>query len=164
MKKNKYFNSAKRVPELEVMEGEVESKHFFKAHRERHEFKNDSYFFVVKHLFDNVPLRKGVILDVGCGYGGLIKCINDYNKNFSFIGVEFSKSMIKIGEKYLKGLNASFLRVNAENTSLSSNSVDLVVCKDTFHNFKNPKIILREMYRITKNNGYIYITDLKARR
>ncbi|MFH1500335.1 MAG: class I SAM-dependent methyltransferase, partial [archaeon] len=40
-------------------------------------------------------------------------------------------------------------------------SFDLVVCQDTFHHFRNPVKVLKEMYRVVKKGGFIYMTDLR---
>ncbi|MBW3018036.1 class I SAM-dependent methyltransferase [Candidatus Woesearchaeota archaeon] len=140
------------------MEGKKEVKGFLGT---RNSIKRKSTFNVVRiDVLKESKLKSGKILDVGCGFGGLIKNINHYRKGFSFVGIDLSKAMIDAARKYCEGIPAIFYVKPADKTGFKTESFDLVICKDTFHHFNRPVKVLTELYRITKKRGFIYITDL----
>ena len=156
-----YLDLSKRVREYsEEMEGEDEARNYFKSHILRHGKHDSSYDLVCKDLFSKIKIKKGNVLDVGCGYGGLIKQINTYIPDSYFVGVDLSKSMLEIGKKYLKGLNCRLIHVPAHKIPFKKETFDLTVCNDTFHHFNSPIAVLKELLRVTKKNGFIYIIDL----
>jgi 2-polyprenyl-3-methyl-5-hydroxy-6-metoxy-1,4-benzoquinol methylase len=61
-----------RIPEeSEEMNNYKEIVNYYKAHQILKRKYWDLYELISKNILSNVPL-KGQILDVGCGYGGLI--------------------------------------------------------------------------------------------
>jgi len=156
----KYLDLSKRVPEPEEeMEGAKEAKSYFIISSSRK--GGGSYQVVAIDIFRRTKLNSGRILDVGCAYGGLIKQINLHTPGcFNFVGVDLSKSMLKLAKNYCRGIKVAFSLQSADKTSFADESFDLVVCKDTFHHFKSPVKVLKEMYRLVKKGGYIYLIDL----
>ena len=51
--------------------------------------------------------------------------------------------------------------MSAQNMKFKDNSFDFIICKDSFHHFKDPVKVLKEMYRVLKIGGYIYSVDLR---
>lgn len=153
------LNLKKRIPEPEEeMEGSEEAENYFSIRRGK---GGSSYQIVSLDILNNIKLIKGKVLDIGCGYGGLIKELSIHEPKLSFVGLDLSKSMLKIGKKYCKNVNVKFYQKPADRSSFKKNSFDLVVCKDTFHHFSKPVKVLKEMLRIVKKGGHIYIIDLK---
>jgi ubiquinone/menaquinone biosynthesis C-methylase UbiE len=148
----------KRVPEpSEEMEGMKEAKNYFLAHRNENS-KGSPYDYAARDALRNARFQKAKVLDVGCGYGALIKLIRHYKPNFKFNGIDMSKSMIKLAKGYVKG--ADFRVMRADKMKFKDNSFDLIVCKDTVHHFGNPSKVFREMLRVLKVGGKIYLLDL----
>jgi len=155
------MNLKKRIPEPEQeMEGYKEVKSFFEAHKKRRK-KWDIYDLVSRDILKNIPIKRGKVLDVGCGYGGLMNQLSLYKKDLNFVGIDFSQAMIKLGKKLYGNKKMNFLYMSADNLRFKDDTFDAVVCKDTFHHFKNPVKVLKEMFRVLKKRGYIYVTDLR---
>jgi len=152
-------NLKKRVPEpTEEMEGKEEVMSFLNT---RTSISKSTTFNIVRiDVLKKSKLKSGKILDVGCGFGGLIKNINHYKKGFSFIGIDLSRTMIAAAKKYCTGIPAKFYARPANKTGFKTESFDLIICKDTIHHINNPVKVLKELYRITKKGGFIYIIDL----
>lgn len=156
------MNLKKRIPEPEQeMEGYKEVKNFILAHKKYRRNFFDLYELVSKDIIKNVSFKKGKILDVGCGYGGLIKSLQSYYNNSHFVGIDISKSMLKAGKEFIRSSKVKFLLMSADNLKLENETFDLIVCKDTFHHFDNPLKVLKELFRVLKKGGNIYITDLR---
>ncbi|MFH1840096.1 MAG: class I SAM-dependent methyltransferase [Nanoarchaeota archaeon] len=154
--------SKKRIPEPEEdMSGKKEVNSFIGNLKGRTR-KGNINQIVCRDIFKNIKINSGEILDVGSGYGGLIKEIEKHKpKKFSFVGIDLSEGMNKFAEKFCKGISAKFFKRSASKTNFKDGRFDLVVCKDTFHHFYNPIKSLKEMYRVTKKGGYIYVLDVK---
>ena len=104
--------------------------------------------------------KKGKVLDVACGYGGLMKGLQKYRKNLKFTGIDIAKSMIAVGRKYIANKKINFDLMSADNINFENESFDYVICKDSFHHFKNPAQGMKELLSLVKNGGTLYIYDL----
>ncbi|MDD5417164.1 MAG: class I SAM-dependent methyltransferase [Candidatus Aenigmarchaeota archaeon] len=155
-----YLELKKRIPEPEEeMEGESAFQYFKAKYKPGR--RSTSYSIVTKDIFKRIPLEKGKVLDIGCGYGALISHLHMIKPRLSFIGIDSSNFMIKTAKKYMSDKNILFVKARADKLPYKNGVFDLVVCKDTFHHFISPEKVLREMYRVTKKGGHIYITDLR---
>jgi ubiquinone/menaquinone biosynthesis C-methylase UbiE len=97
------MNLKKRVPEpMQEMEGKEEVKAYFSSQKVKYKKKQTSYDFVAKNILKNIPLRKGKVLEVGCGYGGLLERLQYYRSNLSCYGIDLSNAMLKLAKSLNK--------------------------------------------------------------
>ena len=54
-----------------------------------------------------------------------------------------------------------FFCQRADKLLFKDESFDIIICKDTFHHFISPVGVLRELFRILKRGGKIYMNDLR---
>ena len=156
------MNLKKRVPEQEQeMANEKEVTKYFLAHKRLKNMWWDLYDIISRNIIKYISVKKGKVLDVGCGYGGLMKGLSYHRKNLSFVGIDLSKAMINVGKKYISNKKIKFSLMSADNIKFEDESFDLVICKDTFHHLNNPVKVLKEMYRVLKKGGQIYAIDLR---
>lgn len=156
MRKTIFFS--KRIPEPKMM-GEIEMQAFEKLSEE-------NYKRWLIPLVDDVLRynKKGnpIILDVGCGPGLLTKEFVLRSRAFSVTGIDISRVAIGMAKKNCKEFsNASFMAGNVDHLPFPSDSFDIVVCKDTLHHFSDPKKAMREMLRVVKKGGMVYVQDLR---
>lgn len=104
---------------------------------------------------------KVIILDVGGGTGEVISNISKTNKNIEGFIVDESKKMLKQGlSKDISGLilgRSSYL-------PFLENTFDMIICIDAFHHFKGKKDSLREMDRVLRSGGKIFILELNPKK
>ena len=126
----------------------------------------DIYDFLL-YPFIN-PIRKKIlylaekykyksILDVCCGTGNQLKLLK--SKGFNVSGIDLSDNMLKVAEK---GVNAvKCFKEDAEAMSFKSKSFDMVMTTFALHEktAESALKVLREMIRITKENGHIILVD-----
>jgi ubiquinone/menaquinone biosynthesis C-methylase UbiE len=93
------------------------------------------------------------ILDVGCGDGVLSEFIKKRN---NYIGMDISKSLIKRAKKRYKGFN--FMVADAANIPFKNNTFDIVVCSEVLEHTLSPKKIIKELWRVLKENGMAIIS------
>ncbi len=104
---------------------------------------------------ENILKDDSVIADIGSGTGISTELfLNNGNKVY---GVEPNKEMREAAERLLSAYN-SFVSITgtAEETTLSNNSIDLIVAGQAFHWFKVEKT-KAEFRRILKTNGNIVL-------
>lgn len=118
---------------------------------------------LVDDLIRKTMISHGAILDVGCGPGFLVKELSQRSRRFSVTGLDVSAYAISQAKRNCKGLkNAKFKVGSIYRLPFPTGSFDLVVCKDSFHQFpSNPIKVLQEMLRVVKKDGLIYIHDLR---
>ncbi|GIW65566.1 MAG: hypothetical protein KatS3mg094_085 [Candidatus Parcubacteria bacterium] len=106
--------------------------------------------------------KKIKILDVGCGPGFLCKELALRFPNALIIGIDNTKFALQLAKKNCKGCkNTKFISDDIHKLNFPNNYFDIVVCKDSLHQFKNTSKAIKEMLRVTKQNSLIYIQDLR---
>lgn len=101
--------------------------------------------FLKKHI-----LPRKTILEVGCGYGRLIKLLSERSKQI--VGIDFSKFELKKGNKKLNlRNNTKLVFMNAKKMSFKDNLFDYVICfENTFGNM--PGIESQSSCRVQDSN------------
>lgn len=110
----------------------------------------------IDYLYTNAGFsRDSIIADIGSGTGILTAFLLD--KGSRVVGVEPNKEMRKAAEALLEEY-PKFISIDgtAENTGLSDNSVDFVICAQAFHWF-DKSACKKEFQRILKPNGKVIL-------
>ena len=110
------------------------------------------------YLFSSVGMKEGsVIADIGSGTGILTQQLLDMGCGEVF-AVEPNADMRNVAENNLKGYLPKFksIAASAENTGLSSHSVDYVTVAQAFHWFDR-ELFKKECKRILKANGKVVL-------
>lgn len=110
-------------------------------------------------------IREGIsILDIGCGTGwALGQAANLIHNKGSFYGIDLSAKMIERAKENFKiKENFHFIKANAESIPLNDNLFDVIICTNSFHHYFDPDKALKEMYRLLKIGGKVYILDPTA--
>ena len=148
----------KRIPEPKQM-GKLEMKVF-----EQESKKNYQRWMVplADDVIEVTGLKEGVILDVGCGPGLLTRELARRSKKLQVIGIDVSYYAIKQAKRNCHELNnVTFKIADVSRLPFKDNFFDLVICKDSLHHFGNLKRALREMCRVVKREGTVYLQDLR---
>ncbi len=100
------------------------------------------------------------IMDAGCGPGVYIANLSkmEVSKGRVFTGIDISDELItyaSFSHPKLKWLNTSIYE-----TGLKEGSYDLINGSFLFIHLLNPYLALREIHRILKDEGILYITDV----
>ena len=96
--------------------------------------------------------KNDIIADIGCGTGIFTKQLVE--KNCNVIGIEPNKEMYEKARKNLPEIR--LINATAENTTLDSNSVDVITIAQALHWF-NIEEFTKEAKRILKQDGRIAI-------
>ena len=155
---NKLF-FPKRISEPKSMSAE-EFKVFNKLSEENYKRWN---LPLVDHAIEESGIKnEGLILDVACGPGTLVKEFAKRSKNFNIYGIDISSYAINLAIKNCRGFdNITIRKSSVYKLPFPSNHFNLVICKDSLHHFDNPQKAIKEMLRVLKKEGTLYIQDMK---
>jgi ubiquinone/menaquinone biosynthesis C-methylase UbiE len=101
---------------------------------------------------------KAVVLEVGVGIGGSIKCLPNDAEIF---GVDYCPRVLRYCQKALAHThhNPLLLHAAADGLPFASNSFDAVFHVGAFNFFPDQSKALREMMRVTKVGGRVVVAD-----
>lgn len=97
------------------------------------------------------------ILDISCGDGGLLNCLQKHNPSFKLYGIDISSKIIFEAKKLFFSIN--FQEASAENLPYKSGSFKAVVSSMALHHYKNPKQVFSEITRVLEPQGLCYVVD-----
>ena len=100
-------------------------------------------------------------LDIGCGTGWAIgQAANLVDGKGLFYGVDLSPKMIEKAKSNFSGKdNFRFLQANSESIPLENNFFDIIISTNSFHHYLHPDKALKEMHRLLKSGGKLYLLD-----
>lgn len=134
-------------------------------------FRIMSWIFVVRDRFmspwkilDKFGIQKGqTVVDYGCGPGSYLKRASELvGPKGTVVAVDVHKSAIKaVRERILKErlTNVTPVRAEINKSSLKDKTANVVYALDMFHMVAKPDIFLRELSRICKDKGFLFIDN-----
>ena len=151
---------------MSLSEKNIREREFHnKLHSEGKTKFEDIFYKALFNLFDDFynylknHIKNKDVLEYGCGKGSLIEKIINYEpKNIS--GIDISDQSISIAKKRSKelNLNIQYQVQNCEETSLSSESFDIIYGSGILHHLDLKKSI-RELNRLLKVNGSLVFME-----
>jgi ubiquinone/menaquinone biosynthesis C-methylase UbiE len=116
-------------------------------------------------LIEKLNLKENLnFLDIGCGTGWAVGQVAKLvSGNGNFFGVDLSGKMIEKAKQNFKDHeNFHFVQASAQAIPLENDTFDMIICTNSFHHYLHPENALKEMYRLLKSGGRVYILDPTA--
>jgi len=110
----------------------------------------------LKRFYPDFKNKK--ILELGCGKGEfLLEC---HKENLDVVGVDINPNYIEISKEKIKksGFEPHIILTKGEKLPFKDNSFDFINCVEVLEHTNDPEQVLKECFRMLKNNGQIYIT------
>ena len=108
--------------------------------------------FFLEHTHE-LGLKDKCFLDVGCRDGYSLEIVKHHG--FKTVkGVELTKFYVDKAKK----LGRNVVQGDIHNLKIKSNSYDLVFCRHVIEHTHNPFKALKELYRVLKPEGFLFIS------
>jgi ubiquinone/menaquinone biosynthesis C-methylase UbiE len=107
---------------------------------------------------------EGIVLDAGTGTARIPILMVQRRPALHIWAIDLSENMLKVGEKNVEEAGVShsvkLKKVDAKTLPYSENCFDMVVSNSIIHHLPDPLLFLKEVNRVTKPTGGIFIRDL----
>ncbi|MEY3081109.1 MAG: hypothetical protein RJA94_1094 [Pseudomonadota bacterium] len=118
-----------------------------------------------RHLLPRHGLRPGMAMaDVCCGIGDFAVLVQKEFSPASIIALDHSRTSLDYARKVAADFgvsNIEYVYGDASEMILEDSQFDFVACRHSLQVFDRPELILKELYRICKPGGRVYITNEK---
>lgn len=126
---------------------DVERRIEKRINRERGKYRIDKLDKLI-----NIQNKK--LLDVGSGWGEYV--VEAYERGAIAYGVDPDAELLEISN-LLIGKRGIFRKGYAEKVPFEDNSFDIVICCDVLEHVNDPRESIREMMRVLKEGGSLYL-------
>ena len=122
----------------------------------------ESYYHQIAEEVVSV-FKEGTILDLGTGPGNLPVEIIKRAPGIQIIGIDLSRQLIRMARA--RSLEAGLSKhivfevANASNLRFNDGSFDMIISTGMLHSLKKPSSVLKEIYRVLKQDGDAWIYD-----
>jgi ubiquinone/menaquinone biosynthesis C-methylase UbiE len=106
------------------------------------------------------------VLDVGCGTGWASRIVAKMIPNGEVVGIDFAEGMVQKAkqltskDKASSHGNLSFKIADVEDIPYPDDYFDCAICIESFSWYPKPAAALREMKRVLKPGGKLYVADV----
>ena len=118
-----------------------------------------------RNILPRHGLKPGmVVADVCCGIGDFPVLLYKEFKPARLVGVDHSRPSLTYARKVAEEFgirDIEFIFGDAADMLLDDNQFDFVTCRHSLLVFNKPELIVRELFRICKPGGRVYITNEK---
>ena len=134
-------------------------------------FKVMAFIFTIADKFkspdkklDPFNIQRGqTVIDYGCGTGRYLKRASELVGETGIVyAVDIHELAIKSADQIIKKhdlMNVHPVLAGGKSVDIPSDTADLIYAIDMFHMVKDPKGFLKELDRITKPGGILYLGD-----
>lgn len=115
-------------------------------------------FFVLRKLFKEKKIKKGNILEVGCGSGIYVAFLDNLMSKGVYTGIDIEfKQNEKIMQGRVKRIKSIYKKMDAKKLLFKDNSFDLVLSFWSLEHIKDDIKVLKEARRVLKKEGVFFL-------
>ena len=126
----------------------------------------------LRDLDPMIPVRRAsypVVVDVGCGWGGSLRKLNERFRPQRLVGFDIAPKMVEAATleaakvRTASGAAAEVVAADSSALPLPDASVDLVFCHQTFHHLVDQDAAIAEFFRVLKPGGTLLFAESTRR-
>lgn len=106
----------------------------------------------VAEMKSDEPMK---ILDLGCGSGQLICELQESFNDVEVTGIDFSEKMLEVSKE--KNPQAKHIKLDVAELNKLKGNFNVIVCTHSLPYYKEPENVMRELKRLLKENGRLFI-------
>lgn len=118
-----------------------------------------------RHLLAKHGLKPGMsVADICCGIGDFAVLLQKEFRPGRILALDHSRSSLDYARKVARDFGISdieYVYGDASELAIEDNTFDFVTCRHSLQIFDKPELILKELIRICKPGGRIYVTNEK---
>jgi SAM-dependent methyltransferase len=118
---------------------------------ETHGGSQEAVYGMLERALRASGATRGTLVDIGCGRGVLHERLREAYARYIGVDVVRHAGFPADAELVLMDLDAGKL-------PLADGSADVVVCAETIEHVENPRLLMRELVRIARPGGYLFVT------
>lgn len=101
----------------------------------------------------------GDVGDFGCGCAKMALLVSDNAKVKSYVGIDASSEMLKIGKSLIEKVDFAFetMLSNCYIEEYSASTFDSAVCLNSYYSWSEPKKVLNHIYKLIKKGGVLVL-------
>lgn len=134
------------------------NKHQDYIYLKKYKKPKENFVFLKDIVLNFKPKSKISILDMGCAAGDWFYYLDTVFKDCSFVGVDYSESLIAEAKKKVFLSNASFYKSKAENFNKIKN-FDIINIAGVISYYDDPEKLIKNCFKLLKKNGILIIFD-----
>ncbi|QWW71016.1 class I SAM-dependent methyltransferase [Rhizobium sp. WYJ-E13] len=110
-------------------------------------------------------MRPGIVMaDICCGIGDFASLVKKEFRPTRIVALDHSRASLAYAREMAASFNISDIEYtygDASEMLLEDNQFDLVTCRHSLQIFNRPDVLLKELFRICRPGGRVYITNEK---
>ncbi|MBC7227785.1 MAG: class I SAM-dependent methyltransferase [Thermoflexales bacterium] len=115
---------------------------------------DNEYGFLDRKITDGQQIRGARILNLGCGTANDVWWLAGENE---IIGLDYAQSGLRVAQRH--GVVGVVVDLNlSPRLPFRDGAFDIVICKDILEHILEPLIVLQEVRRVLKDDGYVIIS------
>ena len=104
------------------------------------------------------------ILDLGCGPGNVAKFLYELNRDYTIVGIDLSKEMIKLARQNVPQNSVTFKVRDIRDIEIEETTYDAVIASFCIVHLENSetKNLLTKISKMLRKNGMLYISCMEG--
>jgi len=140
-------------------------KNFAQRYARHHQNMTEKFGHEITKKLHATGFQKGRIIDVGCGAGGTAIVLAQSFPDCEVFGIDLSEPLLTIATASATAANLSeqvkFEKADVQHIPLANNNYDVAINLNMVHSVEHPFLMINEIERILKPDGFLFIADLR---
>lgn len=103
-------------------------------------------------------VKKGKILEIGCGRGFYLKALKDINQKINITGIDLNQQYLNVAKKYVDDNNVKIIKGDATKLKFKKNTFEGIIASEILEHIKDDTKVIKEIKRVLKPKGIVILS------